>query len=96
MTRQEAEQLIRERGFRIWAILGEKNSRLWMKVELISLWTGGRIISVSAWMVPRSIFQVTCPECSPFSWDKQFYRMYGRFKNLIEEIVCKMDGGNRD
>ena len=96
MTRQEAEQLIRERGFRIWAILGDENSRLWMKVELISLWTGGRIISVwSGWFQGLS-FKWHAPECSPFSWDKQFYRMYGRFKSLIEEIVYKTDGGNRD
>ena len=96
MTKQEAEQLIQKRGFRIWAILGNREFQA-MDADGINLfvdWEQDNFRLV--WMVPRSIFQVTCPECGPFSWDKQFYRMYGRFKNLIEEIVCKMDGGNRD
>lgn len=96
MTKQEAEQLIQKRGFRIWAILGDREFQA-MDADGINLfvdWEQDNFRLV--WMVPRSIFQVTCPECGSFFWDKQFYRMYGRFKNLIKEIVCKMDGGNRD
>ena len=40
MTRQEAEQLIREKGSNL-GNPGRENSRLWMKVELISLWDLG-------------------------------------------------------
>lgn len=46
MTRQEAEQLIRERGFRIWAILGEREFQAMDEggINLFVDW--GRIISV--------------------------------------------------
>ncbi len=35
------------------------------------------------WMVPRSIFTIECPECSPYDHPNHFDRMYKKFINVI-------------
>lgn len=35
------------------------------------------------YMIPRSIFSVKCPKCSPISNEEHFDKMYSKFKNCI-------------
>ena len=35
------------------------------------------------WMIPRSIFTIECPACSPYTNKEHFVKMYGQFERLI-------------
>ena len=35
------------------------------------------------WIVPRSIFTIECPECSPYDHPGHFDKMYQKFINVI-------------
>ena len=35
------------------------------------------------WMIPRSIFTIECPTCSPYTNKEHFAKMYGQFERLI-------------
>ena len=36
------------------------------------------------WLVPRSIFTVECPTCSPYDHPGHFEKLYNKFINVVE------------
>ena len=38
------------------------------------------------WAIPRSIFTLECPECSPYENNEHFTRIYRKFRNTVCEI----------
>jgi hypothetical protein len=42
------------------------------------------------WMIPKSIFTIECPPCSPYTNIEHFRRIYLKFWRMIREWHCHM------
>lgn len=43
------------------------------------------------WMIPRTIFTVGCPRCSPYDLPGHFDKMYKRFFNVIIDLEYRKE-----
>lgn len=80
-----------QRGFTLWATLNGKKLQF-MDERGINLFVEIESKSFSLrYLVPRSIFTLNCPECSPFDNDEHFNKIYRKFKH--EVVECWSFGG---
>lgn len=42
------------------------------------------------WLVPKSIFTIECPSCSPYDNKEHFTKMYTKFWKMIFSFNCNM------
>lgn len=45
------------------------------------------------WMIPKSIFTIECPNCSPYTNEEHFTRLYLKFWKMIRNFQINMPGG---
>lgn len=45
------------------------------------------------WIVPNTIFQLTCPNCSPYDYPGHFDRMYKKFVNIVADFKWSLEEG---
>ena len=82
MTKEEVKILAKERGLELWATYGDKLQ--FMDRYGINITVMPETASFEmGWMVPNSIFIISCPSCSPFDNDEHFKGMYRKFKRTI-------------
>lgn len=43
------------------------------------------------WMVPKSIFTIECPTCSPYDYPEHFDRTYKRFQEVVDVYKCGLN-----
>ena len=83
MSKEETRELAEKRGFSLWATLGGR------KLQMMDHYGINLIVDPEtqefelAWGIPRSIFQINCPKCSPFSNEEHFNNMYRKFKQIV-------------
>ena len=83
MSKEEIRDLAEKRGFSLWATLGGR------KLQMMDNYGINLIVDPEtqefelAWAIPKSIFQINCPKCSPFSNEEHFNNMYRKFKQVI-------------
>lgn len=83
MNKEETKELAEKRGFSLWATLGGKKLQM-MDRDGINLIVDPETQEFElAWMIPKSIFQISCPKCSPFTNEEHFNKMYRKFKQTI-------------
>lgn len=84
MTKEDAKNLIYERGFDIWAHLGTNEIQC-MDKNGINLWVDWEQDEFRlAWILPRSMVQMKMPTCSPFSSNQHFEKIYNQMKEAVE------------
>lgn len=86
MTKRQAEDMLEKRGFQIWAV---HNMREFQAMDRwgINLFVDWEKDSFRlAWSIPKTIFTLNCPECSPFSSQTQFEKMYFGFKKQVRKL----------
>ena len=79
------KDLATQRGFEQWAIIGGRTSQFmdrWGINLFVNMETEGFEF---AWGIPGTIFQITCPSCSPFSNEEHFKNMYIKFKRTVRK-----------
>lgn len=82
-TREEAKELIEYYDFTIWAIINNE--------EFQCMDEQGINININwdtkdfrfRYTVPKTIFTVECPKCSPFTNREHFDKMYQKFREVI-------------
>lgn len=83
MSKEETRELAEKRGFSLWATLGGR------KLQMMDNYGINLIVDPEtqefelAWAIPKSIFQINCPKCSPFSNEEHFNNMYRKFKQVV-------------
>lgn len=83
MSKEETRELAEKRGFSLWATLGGR------KLQMMDHYGINLIVDPETqefelvWGVPKSIFQINCPKCSPFSNEEHFNNMYRKFKQIV-------------
>lgn len=83
MNKEETRELAEKRGFSLWATLGGKKLQM-MDRDGINLIVDPETQEFElAWVIPKSIFQIGCPKCSPFTNEEHFNKMYRKFKQII-------------
>ena len=83
MNKEETRELAEKRGFSLWATLGGKKLQM-MDRDGINLIVDPETQEFElAWVIPKSIFQISCPKCSPFTNEEHFNKMYRKFKQTI-------------
>lgn len=83
MSKEETRELAEKRGFSLWATLGGKKLQM-MDRDGINLIVDPETQEFElAWVIPKSIFQISCPKCSPFTNEEHFNKMYRKFKQTI-------------
>lgn len=83
MNKEEIRELAEKRGFSLWATLGGKKLQM-MDRDGINLIVDPETQEFElAWVIPKSIFQISCPKCSPFTNEEHFDKMYRKFKQTI-------------
>ncbi len=40
------------------------------------------------WLIPRSIFTIECPVCSPYDYPNHFEKIYKRFIDAVTTFKC--------
>lgn len=86
MTKIQAEDLLEKRGFQIWAV---HNMREFQAMDRwgINIFVDWEEDSFRlAWSIPKTIFTLNCPECSPFSSQTQFEKIYFGFKKQVRKL----------
>ena len=43
------------------------------------------------WLVPKSIFTIECPTCSPYDYPNHFDRTYKRFQDVVTVYKCGLN-----
>ena len=83
MNKEETRELAEKRGFSLWATLGGKKLQM-MDRDGINLIVDPETQEFElAWVIPKSIFQISCPKCSPYTNEEHFNKMYRKFKQTI-------------
>lgn len=83
MNKEETRELAEKRGFSLWATLGGKKLQM-MYRDGINLIVDPETQEFElAWMIPKSIFQISCPKCSPFTNEEHFNKTYRKFKQTV-------------
>lgn len=83
MSKEETRELAEKQGFSLWATLGGKKLQM-MDRDGINLIVDPETQEFElAWVIPKSIFQISCPKCSPFTNEEHFNKMYRKFKQTI-------------
>ena len=73
-------------GFSQWATLNRNGSRIIQFMDklginlFVDFETGEFYMK---WLIPKSIFTIECPRCSPISNIAHFEKMYDKFKQIV-------------
>ena len=87
MTEDEVKALAEKRGFVLWATY--RDGRLqFMDRFGINITVQPETASFElGWIIPKSIFTIDCPSCSPFDNDEHFNKIYRKFKRNV--WICR-------
>lgn len=91
MSREEIKKAAGEYGFCLYAIINRKSLQF-LDPEGVNLFVDTEENSFHfEYMIPKSVFSVTCPECGPFIKDGEcsghFQKMYIRFQQRVSKFV---------
>lgn len=85
MERKEIEKLMEEYDtrFELWAILSGGQAYQFMDRSGINLQVYSDGNFNFAYIIPGTIFQLTCPKCSPVTNQEHFMKMYRKFRKVV-------------
>jgi hypothetical protein len=83
MTKNEVIACAESEGFWLWATVEHGNKLQFMDDHGINLWVNLNDCSFEmGYIVPKSVFELRCPNCSPFGGD-HFKNMYQKFEQMV-------------
>ena len=83
MTKDEVIKFAQSRGFMFWATVSGGKKLQFMDNRGINLWVNLADNSFEmGFKVPYSIFNLSCPNCSPFGGE-HFDQMYEKFRTTV-------------
>lgn len=80
-----AVEFAQKKGFTHWATLGGKDLQFMDKRGINLFIDPEKKTFRFAYLIPKSIFQFICPECSPYDNEEHFDNMYRKFKKEVVE-----------
>ena len=83
MTKEEVKALAEKRGLTLWATYGDGRLQFMDRYGINITVMPETASFEMGWMVPKSIFTINCPACSPFDNDEHFHKMYKKFKRTV-------------
>ena len=83
MTKDEVKALAEKRGFTLWGIYGDGRLQFMDRYGINITVLPETASFELGWLVPKSIFRIDCPSCSPFDNDEHFYKIYRKFKLTV-------------
>lgn len=85
MDKNQAIELANKKGFQLWATFGNSELQFLDKLGINLYVNPEKNTFRLAYLIPKSIFQFNCPECSPFTNEEHFDKMYRKFKKEVVE-----------
>ncbi|MBY6948393.1 hypothetical protein [Clostridium botulinum] len=91
MDKKEIEDLMEQRGFTLWATLGNKKLQFLSNNDNTDLVINCIINPETEefefkYLVSKSVMQLVNPKCSPFTNKKHFEGMLNKFMRAVEEL----------
>ena len=80
-----AVEFARSKGFDHWATLGGKELQFMDECGINLFIDPEKKTFRFAYLIPNSIFQLICPDCSPFYNEEHFNKIYRKFKKEVVE-----------
>ena len=87
------EELAKEFDFTLWATFNRADGKSYQYMDALGI----NIIFNEAdqsfelkWMIPRSIFTIECPSCSPYTNKEHFRKIYLKFWRTIRAFNVNM------
>lgn len=80
------KEIAERRGFTLWATISGKQLQFMDRFGInliVTIETGEFAFK---WGIPKSIFTVECPSCSPFDNDEHFSKIYRQFRKYVSRI----------
>jgi hypothetical protein len=83
MTKEEIKALAEKRGLTLWATYSDDRLQFMDRHGINIIVTPETAFFEMIWMVPKSIFRIDCPYCSPFDNEEHFNKIYRKFKRTV-------------
>jgi hypothetical protein len=87
------EELAREHNLTLWATANTTQGKSYQYMDsqginvIFNEWDQSFELK---WLIPRSIFTIECPSCSPYTNKEHFNRIYGQFWKAIYSFNINM------
>jgi hypothetical protein len=89
------EELIKEFEFTLWSTATTEKGKSYHYMDSLGIniifneWDQSFELK---WLIPRSIFTIECPSCSPYSNKEHFQKIYLKFQRTIRAWNTNMPG----
>ncbi|MBQ3543428.1 MAG: hypothetical protein IJA34_00325 [Lachnospiraceae bacterium] len=83
------DKLIERYNFTLWATIVNQEGRSYQYMDAhgINILINEKTKEFSfEWCVPKSIFSIKCPTCSPYDKEEHFDKMYNKFLILVLKV----------
>lgn len=87
------EELVKEYGFTLWATANTVQGKSYQYMDsqginiIFNEWDRSFELK---WLIPRSIFTIECPSCSPYTNKEHFQKIYNQFWRTIFSFNMNM------
>lgn len=87
------EELAKEFELTLWSINSDVNGKAYQYMDSLGInvifneWDQSFELK---WMIPKSIFTIECPKCSPYTNAEHFRKIYLKFWKMIFSFTTNM------
>lgn len=96
MANTVLDEIVKEHQLQLWATMNGEKGKSYQYMEMtyginviFNEWDESFEIK---WLIPKSIFTIECPSCSPYTNREHFDRMYVKFWKTIFSFNENMPG----
>ena len=88
------EDIINKYGLTLWSTANTAQGKSYQYMDydginvIINEWDKSFQLK---WLVPKSIFTIECPTCSPYDYPNHFDRTYKRFQDVVTVYKCGLN-----
>ena len=88
------EDIINKYGLTLWSTANTAQGKSYQYMDydginvIINEWDKSFQLK---WLVPKSIFTIECPICSPYDYPNHFDRIYKRFQDVLTVYKCGLN-----
>lgn len=92
--RPTLEDIINKYGLTLWSTANTAQGKSYQYMDydginvIINEWDKSFQLK---WLVPKSIFTIECPTCSPYDYPNHFDRTYKRFQDVVTVYKCGLN-----
>lgn len=93
-TRLTLEDIINKYGLTLWSTANTAKGKSYQYLDydgigvVINEWDKSFQLK---WLIPKSIFTIECPSCSPYDDSNHFERMYKWFQDAVTVYRCGLN-----